>query len=51
MQADTVSAFVGADPELMLFCGVALGYRDVSNPVNDLITDREPLENWVTFVR
>lgn len=51
MQADRVSAFVGTEAELMLFCGLALGHRDTSNPVNGLVTDREPLEKWATFVK
>jgi len=50
MRADTVRAFVEADPDWMLFCGVALGYRDPEHPVNNLISDREPLSNWATFV-
>jgi nitroreductase len=50
MRANTVRAFVDADPELMLFCGMALGYQDKSKPVNALISDREPLETWAKFV-
>lgn len=50
MRANTVRAFVEADPDWMLFCGVALGYRDPKHPVNNLISDREPLSNWATFV-
>ncbi|MBL6918089.1 MAG: nitroreductase [Gammaproteobacteria bacterium] len=50
MRAVSVSAFVSADPEWMLFCGIALGHRDTNHPVNTLVTDREPLENWATFV-
>ena len=50
MRANTVRSFVGADEDLMLFCGVALGYKDPNKPVNTLVSDREPLENWATFV-
>ena len=50
MRANTVSAFVEADEDLMLFCGLALGYRDPDKPVNSLVSDREPLENWAKFV-
>ena len=40
----TVGEFLGAPPELMLFSGMALGYRDESAPINRLRTDRAPLE-------
>ena len=50
MRANTVAAFVEADPDLMLFCGMALGYRDPARPVNDLISDREPLQNWASLL-
>ena len=40
----TVGDFLGAPPELMLFSGMALGYRDESAPINRLRTERAPLE-------
>ncbi len=40
----TVGEFLGLPPELMLFCGMALGYRDESAPINRLRTERAPLE-------
>ncbi|WP_170739746.1 nitroreductase family protein, partial [Escherichia coli] len=40
----TVSEFVGMPEELMLFCGLGLGYMDESAPINKLRTDRAPLE-------
>jgi nitroreductase len=46
----SVSQFVGAGDELMLFCGMAVGYRDLDAPVNTLISDREPFENWAVMV-
>lgn len=45
----TVSEFCNAPPELMLFCGVAIGKRDPGHPVNRLRSEREPLENWVSM--
>ena len=48
---DTVASFVGAPEELMLFCGVAIGHANPEAPVNTLVTDREPLETWATFIR
>ena len=50
MRADSVAEFVGAAPELMLFCGMAIGYTDESAPVNSLRSDREPLEVFATFL-
>lgn len=46
----TVADFCGMDEELMLFCGMAIGYRDEDHPVNRLRSEREPLENWVKLV-
>ena len=46
----TVAEFVQAPPELRLFCGMAIGYKDPDAPVNRLRSDREPLEVWATFV-
>ena len=50
MRANTVATFVEADPDLMLFCGMALGYRDPDRPVNDLVSDRESLQEWAKFL-
>ena len=46
----TVAKLVGAPEELMLFCGMAIGHKDPDAPVNALVSDREPVENWVKFV-
>jgi nitroreductase len=45
----TVSAFVGAPEEHMLFCGMAIGYPDLEAPVNALYTKRAPLDVFATF--
>ena len=45
-----VADFVGAGPELMLFCGMAIGYKDDSKSVNQLVSDRAPLNTWAKFV-
>ena len=42
----TVGEFLQLPPELMLFSGMALGYRDESAPINSLKTDRAPLEEF-----
>ncbi len=45
-----VSEFVGAPEEELLFCGVAVGHRDPEHPVNGLVSERMPLEDFATFV-
>ena len=50
MKPQSVSKFVEADEELMLFCGMAIGYKDEKAKINDLITEREPLDVWVKFI-
>lgn len=37
--------------EEIVVCGMALGYEDTSKPENGFRTDREPLDEWVTFVK
>jgi nitroreductase len=45
-----VSEFLALPPELMLFCGLALGYRDESAPINALRTERAPLSEYATLL-
>ena len=45
----TVGEFLKLPPELMLFSGMALGYRDESAPINGLRTDRAPIEEFATL--
>lgn len=51
MRANSVRHFVGAPDNLMLFCGIALGHKDPDKPVNSLVSEREPLDQWATFVK
>ena len=46
----SVSEFVGASEDEILFCGVALGYRDQDAKINKLNSKRRPLEEWTTFL-
>jgi len=46
----TVRTFLEAPEELMLFCGVAIGYEDQAAVVNRLRTDRVPLEEFCRFI-
>jgi len=45
-----VAQFVGAPADEMLFCGMSIGHEDDTAPVNDLRTERMPLDQWATFI-
>ncbi len=45
-----VREFVGAPQELMLFCGMAIGYRDPEASVNALVTERAPFADFASFL-
>jgi nitroreductase len=45
-----VREYLAFPPELMLFCGLALGFRDESAPINTLRTERAPLSEIATFL-
>ena len=45
----TVSEFLQVPPELMLFSGMALGFRDEDAPINRLRTDRADLVEFATL--
>ena len=49
-RAGAVRAFVNPPEELMLFCGMAIGRHDPDAAVNTLVSDREPLHRWATFL-
>lgn len=46
----TVSDFVGAPAETMLFCGLAIGRADMTAPVNNFRSPRAPLDEVLRFV-
>lgn len=46
----SITEFVGAPENEMLFCGVALGHVDESAPVNSLKSQRMPVEQFAKFV-
>ena len=49
-RSQAVASFVGAEDNLMLFCGMAIGYKNPEADVNSLVSDRAPLETWANFV-
>ena len=50
MKHESVSAFVEADTADILFCGVAVGYRNKDSKINKLESQRSPIDNWATFL-
>lgn len=36
-------------PSRMLFSGMSIGYRDPAHPVNELVAERAPLDEWARF--
>lgn len=49
--ANVIRDHLGLDHErTMLFCGMAIGYRDPDAPVNNFERERVPLENQVRFM-
>jgi nitroreductase len=46
---ETVTAFLGTPAERLLFCGMAIGYEDVSEPANRLRSARAPEAEWLTM--
>ena len=45
----SIEEFLGMPPHLMLFCGMAVGYRDEAAAINRLRTDRAPLAEFATL--
>ena len=46
----TVGEYLSLPAERMLFCGLAVGHADDAAPINRLVTERCPLEEFVSFV-
>lgn len=44
-----VKEFLGIPSDQILFAAIAVGYEDTTHPVNQLITDRALVEDFVTF--
>lgn len=50
MYGRTIKAHLGLSDDTMLFCGIALGHRDESAPVNNFQRPRVELEEQVKFL-
>ena len=49
MWHSTVNKHLVVDNNLMLFCGMGIGYADENHPINSWRTDREAVDNFTTF--
>ena len=47
---DSVSSFVNADKDDLLFCGMSIGYKDSDAPINSLKSERRPIDEWAKFL-
>ena len=45
----TIREYLEYPEEEMIFCGLALGYADESAAINELYTDRAPVEEFASF--
>lgn len=45
-----VRSFTNAPEELMLFCGMAIGKANAEHPINSLVSERTPVEEFATFL-
>ena len=50
LKNDSVSEFVNSDAGDILFCGMSIGFKDESEQINSLISERRPLEEWAKFL-
>ena len=50
MKNDSVSEFVSADESDILFCGLAMGYKEKDAVINQLSSERRPIEQWAKFL-
>jgi len=50
MKHESVSQFVRAGDEDILFCGMSIGYKDTEATINSLVSKRRPLDTWATFI-
>nr|WP_207792349.1 nitroreductase [Polymorphobacter multimanifer] len=46
---ETIRGFIGIPEERMLFCGMAIGYKDATDPANAAEPARAPLQDWARF--
>jgi len=51
LKQNCVRNYLNVSDDLTLFCGMAIGYADKNNKINELRTSRRPLDEWTTFLK
>jgi len=47
---NSVSSFVNAEKDELLFCGMSIGYKDNDATINSLKSERRPIDAWAKFI-
>jgi len=50
LRSACVSNFLNVPDNLMLFCGMAIGFKDEHAQVNNLVSQRNHIDEWATFI-
>jgi nitroreductase len=50
IKSDSVCKFANASKDEILFCGVALGYKNPDSPINKMNSERRPIKSWAKFL-
>jgi nitroreductase len=50
MYGRTIKDHLGLDEDVLLFCGIAIGYRDATDSVNGFDRERVPLDEHISFL-
>ena len=51
LKQNCVKSFLNVSDDYLLFCGMAIGYADKNNKVNELRTSRRPIDDWAKFIK
>ena len=50
LKHESVSKYVKSEDSDILFCGMAIGYKDNAAKINSLKSERRPLKEWAKFL-
>ena len=50
LKQNCVRSYLKVSEDLILFCGMAIGYKDPDAPINQLKSKRRPLEEWAKIL-
>ena len=49
VKPDSLREFFAVPEELSIFCGMAIGIKDIQARVNELQSERRPTDEWLTI--